>query len=113
VQLFLPGVPQIYYVGLLAGENDMALLRQTGVGRDINRHRYSREQVEAALQKPVVQALLELIRARNRCKAFDGTFQLDAETDARRMAMHWTLGEHTATLRVDFDTLDCETAFSD
>ena len=26
IQFFLPGVPQVYYVGLLAGENDMALL---------------------------------------------------------------------------------------
>jgi hypothetical protein len=27
IQFFLPGVPQVYYVGLLAGENDMALLQ--------------------------------------------------------------------------------------
>ena len=26
IQFFTPGVPQVYYVGLLAGENDMALL---------------------------------------------------------------------------------------
>ena len=113
VQLFLPGVPQIYYVGLLAGANDMALLRETGVGRDINRHRYSRAEVEAALQRPVVRSLLALIRARNRCPAFDGSFHLETATDDRRMALHWTHGEHIATLRVDFETLDCETVFSD
>ena len=28
VQFFLPGVPQVYYVGALAGRNDMELLRQ-------------------------------------------------------------------------------------
>jgi sucrose phosphorylase len=38
LQCFVPGIPQIYYVGLLAGGNDMDLLRRTGVGRDINRH---------------------------------------------------------------------------
>jgi sucrose phosphorylase len=37
IQFFAPGVPQIYYVGLLAGENDMALLAKSGVGRDIIR----------------------------------------------------------------------------
>ena len=26
IQFFAPGVPQVYYVGLMAGENDMALL---------------------------------------------------------------------------------------
>jgi sucrose phosphorylase len=41
IQFFLPGVPQVYYVGLLAGGNDMALLDKSGVGRDINRHHYS------------------------------------------------------------------------
>ena len=50
-------MPQVYYVGLLAGENDMALLRRTGVGRDINRHRYDAAEVDLALSKPVVRDL--------------------------------------------------------
>ena len=37
IQCFVPGIPQIYYVGLLAGANDLDLLRRTRVGRDINR----------------------------------------------------------------------------
>ena len=41
IQCFVPGIPQIYYVGLLAGTNDMERLRRTGEGRDINRHSYS------------------------------------------------------------------------
>jgi sucrose phosphorylase len=40
MQFFAPGIPQVYYVGLLGGENDMELLARTGVGRDINRHYY-------------------------------------------------------------------------
>jgi sucrose phosphorylase len=35
LQFFAPGIPQVYYVGLLAGTNDLVLLRRTGVGRDI------------------------------------------------------------------------------
>ena len=34
LQFFLPGIPQVYYVGALGGRNDMALLARTGVGRD-------------------------------------------------------------------------------
>ena len=49
VQFFLPGIPQVYYVGLLAGHNDMELLDRTGVGRDINRHHYGRAEIEAEL----------------------------------------------------------------
>ena len=35
------GVPQIYYVGLLAGENDVVAVGRTGEGRAINRHDYT------------------------------------------------------------------------
>ena len=46
IQFFAPGIPQVYYVGLLAGANDLDLLRRTGVGRDINRHYYSRREID-------------------------------------------------------------------
>jgi sucrose phosphorylase len=37
IQFFTPGIPQVYYVGLLAGENDIELVEQaTRNGRDIN-----------------------------------------------------------------------------
>jgi len=35
MQFFLPGVPQVYCVGLLASESDMDLLARSGAGRDI------------------------------------------------------------------------------
>src|SRR4029079_15486581 len=76
LQLFLPGVPQIYYVGLLGGTNDMALLERTRVGRDINRHYYTRAEIEGTLSSPLVQRLCEPIRLRNSHPAFDGTFEL-------------------------------------
>jgi len=46
IQFFAPGIPQVYYVGLLAGGNDIELLEKTKQGRDINRHYYSREEVD-------------------------------------------------------------------
>jgi sucrose phosphorylase len=102
IQFFLPGVPQVYYVGLLAGENDMALLRRTGVGRDINRHHYRAAEVAQALDKPVVRALCDLIRRRNTHPAFAGRFSLDADVDDGRLRMRWTNGAHVAELDVDF-----------
>ena len=56
VQFFLPGVPQVYYVGALAGKNDMELLRKTNNGRDINRHYYSTAEIDENLKRPVVKA---------------------------------------------------------
>lgn len=81
VQFFLPGVPQVYYVGALAGKNDMELLRKTNNGRDINRHYYSTAEIDENLQRPVVKALNALAKFRNELDAFDGTFSYSADGD--------------------------------
>ena len=76
IQCFAPGVPQIYYVGLLAGGNDVDLLRRSGTGRDINRHYYTAPELHEQLTRPVVQSLLALLRFRNTHPAFGGAMQL-------------------------------------
>jgi sucrose phosphorylase len=100
IQCFVPGVPQVYYVGLLAGSNDVELLRKTGVGRDINRHYYSAGELQAQLERPVVQSLLALLRFRNRHAAFGGSFEA-APLPADRLRLEWTHGSEFARLEVD------------
>lgn len=100
IQLFCPGIPQVYYGGLLAARNDMALLERTGVGRDINRPYIDRVDVERELKRPVVQRLLELLRFRSRHRAFDGTFRLVDGGD-RVLGMRWDHGDARAELLVD------------
>jgi sucrose phosphorylase len=107
IQFFAPGVPQVYYVGLLAGANDLELLRHSGVGRDINRHYYGHDEVAAALQRPVVRNLCALIRLRNAHPAFRGEFSSDA-TGATELVMRWRNGIERAELRIDFRSRDCE-----
>jgi sucrose phosphorylase len=55
IQFFTPGIPLVYYVGLLAGKNDVDLCNKTKVGRDINRHGYSVEEAIAECERPVVK----------------------------------------------------------
>ena len=100
IQFFAPGIPQVYYVGLLGGTNDMELLAQTGVGRDINRHYYTDGEIETALRQPMVQRLIELIRLRNSHPAFNGEFHVEAPTE-NLIEMHWRQGEHWINLSVD------------
>jgi sucrose phosphorylase len=107
IQFFMPGIPQVYYVGLLAGGNDIDLLHRTGVGRDINRHRYTRDEVESEIERPVVRRLIELIRLRNSHPAFNGVFTT-ASSDDHRLEMRWNHGAHAAQLSVDFDDLTNE-----
>ena len=72
IQLLTPGTPQIYYVGALAGGNDLDLLHRTGTGRDINRHVYTRAEIGEQTERPVVRSLLALCSWRNTLPAFDG-----------------------------------------
>jgi sucrose phosphorylase len=97
LQFFTPGVPQVYYVGLLAGVNDVKLLRQTGVGRDVNRHHYTLGEIEEALARPVVQGLFAAIRFRNLHPAFRGTFSCGGGDGA--VWLEWSDG--TARARLD------------
>jgi len=100
IQCFVPGVPQIYYVGLLAGGNDVDLLRRTGVGRDINRHYYTPEEIRDQRTRPVVRSLLGLLRLRNAHPAFRGSFHM-LDSAADRLVLEWSHEDDMARLEVD------------
>lgn len=101
VQFFAPGIPQVYYVGLLAGRNDLKLLEETKVGRNINRHYYTLNEIDSEVERPVVKKLLELMAFRNEHPAFDGSFKvLDSEDD--KLVILRENGEHYAKLVADF-----------
>jgi sucrose phosphorylase len=103
IQFFTPGVPQVYYVGLLAGENDPSAADKTGDGREINRHNYSIDEVERDLRRPVVQHLMRLIRFRNEFDAFNGSFQIGDSEDSV-LDLSWQRGRSKCQLRVDLPT---------
>jgi sucrose phosphorylase len=104
IQLFAPGVPQVYYVGLLAGENDQEAAARTGDGREINRHNFSAAEVDAAVRKGVVRRLMRLIELRNEHPAFNGNFQvLGSAPDVLRLG--WLKGDQLCVLDVDFQSM--------
>lgn len=100
IQFFAPGIPQVYYTGLFAGVNDMELLSRTKVGRDINRHYYTRQEIDAALERTVVRELMQLIRFRNAHPAFQGEFHLPPSAD-HELVMEWKAGTEYARLAID------------
>lgn len=72
IQFFTPGVPQVYYMGLLAGENDYELMERTQYDRNISRHNYTVQEIEELVKKPVVVKLRRLMQFRNEYPVFDG-----------------------------------------
>lgn len=110
VQVFAPGIPQIYYVGLLAGKNDIALVELTKQGRDINRHSYTIEEIVKEIKRPVVQKLLKLMRFRNEFPAFDGECETSANGPV--LTIKRTCGDYTAELLADMKTYTCLITYS-
>lgn len=110
IQFFAPGIPQVYYVGLLAGENDVALMEKTRQGRDINRPYYTLDDIARQTQRPVVRRLFDLIRLRNTHPAFGGpVFTEEAAAEAFSpdgTTLHITrrCGGHRLVLRADLRT---------
>jgi sucrose phosphorylase len=102
IQLFARGVPQVYYVGLLAGDNDDAAVARAGEGRAINRHDFGSAEIDSALRRPVVQRIVDLVRLRNTHPAFDGVLQVDPRP-SRSIRMRWTRGADSLALEVDFN----------
>ena len=96
----LGGAGVHHYVGLLAGGNDTQLLSRTRVGRDINRHYYTRSEIDHALERPVVADLLRLIRLRNSHPAFNGGFVMTPTPD-EALDLRWQNGADFVLLRVD------------
>jgi sucrose phosphorylase len=100
LQFFAPGIPQVYYVGLLGGGNDMELLARSGVGRDINRHYFQPAEIKTALARPLVRRQLELMRMRNAHPAFAGKMEVEVPAD-HQIEITWTLDKHWIKLLAD------------
>ena len=113
VQFFTPGIPQVYYVGLLAGENDMEALKNGGEGRSINRHNYTEEEIDRAVQKPMLQKLYRLMRFRNQHPAFDGNILVDQTSAGGRLHIQWKKNNAIAVLDADFGDRSFQITYTD
>jgi sucrose phosphorylase len=105
IQLFAPGIPQVYYVGLLAGANDQQAVAATGEGRAVNRHDYSRAEIDTALARPVVQRVVSLIRLRNTHPAFEG--RLSVSVEGSSLCLRWEHGSSGCELQTDLRQGTC------
>lgn len=108
IQFFAPGTPQVYYVGMLAGSNDLNLVEETRNGRDINRHNYSYEELSTEVYRPVIQRLKRLMEFRMNCRAFDGELTIDDQTNDKLLILKYSNGTETAKLSVDLNNVSTQ-----
>ncbi|MCF8529058.1 MAG: sucrose phosphorylase [Aquiluna sp.] len=102
VQFFLPGEPQVYYVGLFNGMDDQALFAKTGQGRDTNRHVYTPAEIDNALQEPVTKAIISLAKLRN-LTAFRGVFNWEVLTE-NEIQLSWNKDSEGLKLVINTST---------
>ena len=102
IQLFMPGIPQVWYLDLFAGKNDYEAADRGGTGghKEINRTTLTREDIEQGLTRSVVLDQLELIRLRNTSPAFQGELDI-RDTEEHLLHFKWTRDSCVAELKAD------------
>jgi len=102
IQMFMPGVPQVWYLDLFAGTNDYAAAKRgrTAGHKEINRTTLQIIDIEAGLKRPIVLDQLKLIRLRNVSPAFAGEMKI-FESEPHQLHISWQHPEATATLKAD------------
>ena len=102
IQMFMPGIPQVWYLDLFAGRNNYAAADLGGPGghKEINRTNLSLAELEEAIGSPIVQDQLKLMRLRNTSPAFAGTLEI-GDGPGHLLEMSWHNDGHRARLRAD------------
>lgn len=107
IQLFMPGIPQVWYLDLFAGKNDYAAADRGGPAghKEINRTTLTNDMVTKGLQSAVVLDQLEMMRLRNTAAAFNGTMQI-ADTPPNELEISWSNEDDAATLKANLESHD-------
>jgi sucrose phosphorylase len=92
--------------------NDEAAVKGSRDGRKLNRHNFSIEEIEQAVERPVVKKLLALIDFRNTYPAFSGEFTVD-DCNGPLLTLTWQKGKFKASLSLDFTRSAAEIMFFD
>ena len=114
IQLFMPGIPQVWYLDIFAGKNDYAAADNAGTAghKEINRTTLTRADIDEGLKRDVVRDQLELIRLRNTSDAFGGTLSVGRGA-GHLLELVWKNGAYSAALRADLKSFGFRAVFTD
>ncbi len=105
IQLFMPGIPQVWYLDIFAGVNNYEAADRGGNAghKEINRTNISIQDVEKGLKRKIVKEQLELIRLRNQSKAFLGDLRFN-NISINKIDMIWAYENESVQLIADLKT---------
>ncbi len=105
IQMFMPGIPQVWYLDIFAGKNDYIAADKGGSGghKEINRATLSLKEVQDGIEKEIVKQQLEIIKLRNQSKAFFGKIIIH-ETPENELDIEWINNKEIARLKANLET---------
>jgi sucrose phosphorylase len=114
IQIFMPGIPQVWYLDLFAGKNDYEAADAGGSAghKEINRTTLSMAEIKKGLKSNIVFNQLRLLKLRNTSKAFLGKITVN-EDSAQVVDINWKNNEHFASLKANLDTLRFDVVFTE
>ena len=105
IQMFMPGIPQIWYLDIFAGKNNYKAADNGGSAghKEINRTTLSMRDIEQGLKTDIVENQLKIIRLRNTSDAFLGKVEInDAYDDV--IDLKWVNNKTVAHLKANLKT---------
>ncbi|MBG7613492.1 glycosidase [Polaribacter sp. BAL334] len=105
IQLFMPGIPQVWYLDVFAGKNNYEAADNAGSGghKEINRTAISMEEIEKSINKNVVSNQLKIIQLRNNLSAFLGNIEFQ-NSSKEQLQITWRNETSFATLDANLKT---------
>ncbi|GEL09933.1 maltooligosyl trehalose synthase [Flavobacterium glycines] len=105
IQMFMPGIPQVWYLDIFAGKNNYEAADNGGSAghKEINRTTLSMPEIERGLKTEVVKKQLEIIRLRNTSNAFLGQVVINDTVD-EVIDIKWVNGDAVVHLKANLQT---------
>jgi len=105
IQMFMPGIPQVWYLDIFAGKNNYQAADNGGSAghKEINRTTLSMEDVTQGLKTEIVKKQLEIIRLRNTSKAFLGQVEIN-DVIEDKIDIKWINDTSVIHLKADLDS---------
>ena len=102
IQMFMPGIPQVWYLDIFAGKNNYEAADNGGSAghKEINRTTLTMNDIEQGLKTEVVKKQLEIMHLRNTSNAFSGHVEINDTVDAI-IDVKWVNGDTVAHLKAN------------
>ena len=114
IQMFMPGIPQVWYLDIFAGKNNYAAADKGGSGghKEINRTTLTNKDIEQGLKKEIVMNQLKIMRLRNTLDAFSGNIEI-IESLENELNISWTNNDSYAELTANLATFSFKINYSE